>query len=150
MSLTDVSEKINAVMNKQPAPQQSAPSTVFLSHAHADAEEIRQLGFVLRSFGFPPWWSAQIRAGKHFRSEIMARLLGSFAVIVLWTPASIDSEWVISEADRGMKRGVLVPLRSRAINESDIPPPFDTLHTLTSDDISGMVDALRHLKEPHA
>lgn len=147
MSLTDVSEKINAAMNKRPAPQHVAPSTIFLSHAHADAEAVRQLDFVLRSFGFTSWWSALLQPGDSYRYEIVRRLSAAFAVIVLWTPTSIHSQWVVSEAARGLDRGVLVPVRSSSVDESDIPPPFDTLHTLTSDNISGLVNTLEALRD---
>lgn len=146
MSLTVVSEKINAAMNRRPAPQHITPSTVFLSHSHADAEAVRQLDFVLRKFGFTSWWSALLQPGDSYRNEIVQRLSTAFAVIVLWTPTSIHSQWVVSEAARGLDRGVLVPVRASNVDEGDIPPPFDTLHTLTSDNIAGLVDTLEVLK----
>ncbi len=67
------------------------------------------------------------------------------AVVVLWSAASVRSAWVEAEATRAFEQGKLVPLRFSNLHPNDIPPPFNTLHTLLLDDQAGLIQALERL-----
>src|SRR5262249_27749496 len=51
------------------------------------------------------------------------------AVIVIWTDASIKSDWVRSEAGRAQADRKLIPVKLEHLTYKDLPPPFDVLHT---------------------
>ncbi len=146
MSLSEVSAKINAAVNAQPVRRLREQPFVFLSHAHGDEREVARLAELVESLGHVPWSSRQMPAGADFRVMIRNRLQEAFAVVVLWTPASVTSEWVVSEANRARARSILVPMFAvPGLTEADLPPPFDTLHTLAHDDVAGLAAALGRL-----
>ncbi len=58
----------------------------------------------------------------------MAELSRAQAAIVIWTPDSVRSDWVYSEASRARARRMLIPVRDEKVTLEDIPPPFDALH----------------------
>jgi hypothetical protein len=59
----------------------------------------------------------------------MTELGRARAVIVIWTDASIKSDWVRSEAGRAQADRKLIPVKLPHLNYKDLPPPFDVLHT---------------------
>lgn len=83
---------------------------VFVSYASEDRETVRALVTDLEANGFSVWWDRSIGAGAAFDREIERALDASSAVLVLWSPASIESDWVRAEAYEGLNRGVLVPV----------------------------------------
>lgn len=111
----------------------------FVSYASADAERAQALATALERAGFSVWWDRHLLAGQRFQQEIQDQLAAAAAVVVLWTPTSVRSEWVYSEARRGHQRGALVQVRTREVGIDDLPAPFDALHCPDADD----GDALR-------
>ena len=81
---------------------------VFLSYAQEDRTRARKLADALRELGWDVWWDAHVYVGTRFRSEITRQLQAAKCVVVLWSQASIESDWVIDEAQDGKDRGVLV------------------------------------------
>ena len=59
----------------------------------------------------------------------MTELGRARAVIVIWTDASIKSDWVRSEAGRAQADRKLIPVKLEHLGYKDLPPPFDVLHT---------------------
>jgi TIR domain len=59
----------------------------------------------------------------------LRELTQAHAVIVIWSSASVKSDWVRSEATRAHSRGVLIPVRAEDLRIEEIPAPFDVLHT---------------------
>jgi len=57
------------------------------------------------------WWDPEIAPGQEFDRQIAAELSLARAVLVVWTPGSVESSWVRGEA---RDRGILVPVRARA------------------------------------
>jgi hypothetical protein len=91
---------------------------VFLSYAQEDRTAARKLADALRELGWDVWWDAQVYVGARFRAEITSQLQSAKCVVVLWSQASIESDWVIDEAEEGKKRGVLV----QALIDAAQPP----------------------------
>jgi adenylate cyclase len=83
---------------------------VFLSYASEDIERARELADALQATGHEVWWDHQIHGGSRFAEEIDKALAESTAVVVLWSPASIGSTWVLDEAAEGRDAGKLVPV----------------------------------------
>ncbi len=88
----------------------AAPPDIFVSYSAADRERIRPLVQSLEQAGFNVWWDTRIAPGAGFDAEIQAAIDAARCVVVFWTENSVSSEWVITEADEGLERGVLVPV----------------------------------------
>ena len=89
------------------------------------------LAAFLEAQGYSVWWDADLEGGDKYRATITAELSKARAVVVIWTKNSVGSDWVQSEAGRGLNERKLIPVRSAGVEYKDIPPPFDNVHTLT-------------------
>ena len=83
---------------------------IFLSYAREDADSARQLANAVGGAGHEVWWDEHIHGGSRFTSAIDQALKNAEAVIVLWSPASVESAWVQDEAAEGRDSGRLVPV----------------------------------------
>ena len=77
------------------------PSTAFLSYARADQVEVARLASALEAAGLTLWWDQLIEGGAAFAKSIESALDGCDAVIVVWSKASVASDWVLDEAGQG-------------------------------------------------
>lgn len=71
---------------------------VFLSYAHSDQTAAEQIIAGLETEGFSVWWDHTIPPGQTWDTTIARRLTEAKAVVVLWSEASVGSEWVKEEA----------------------------------------------------
>lgn len=102
---------------------------IFISYSKSHRSLTEELATELEAEGYSVWWDTSLVAGESFREVIVAELAQTRAAIVIWSSASVKSSWVISEATRAQKRGILIPVRAGDLDPDDIPPPFDVLHT---------------------
>jgi ABC-type transport system substrate-binding protein len=92
--------------------------TVFVSHAHADNELVDPFVSALRARGVDVWYDrSNLEAGHFLSEEIQQELQNRTALVLMLTPASIESYWVQTElnafrdlAARDRER-VIVPVR---------------------------------------
>jgi hypothetical protein len=91
---------------------------VFLSYSREDLATARQVAERLREEGWSVFWDRLIPVGKTWDSLIDNRLSSASCVVVLWSSASVASDWVRAEAAAGAERGVLAP----AIIDATPPP----------------------------
>jgi hypothetical protein len=92
---------------------------LFISYARVDREPVERLAAALSAAGHQVWWDAALEGGHHFAAEIERELNAADAVIVVWSPASVTSNWVLDEAMHGRDRGCLIPVRF-----DETPPPL--------------------------
>jgi adenylate cyclase len=104
---------------------------IFVSYARADKARVAPLVAALEAQGWSVWWDPEITPGQEFDSQIAAALDAARAVVVVWTPTSVDSRWVRGEAREAADRGVLAPVRFEAAR---LPIDFRALHTTDLDD----------------
>jgi hypothetical protein len=64
---------------------------------------------------------------------------------VLWTPHSILSDWVISEAEHAALHNILIPIRVPDLDPAKIPKPFAQRQTELLDNRGAIVAALKRL-----
>jgi TIR domain len=102
---------------------------IFISYAKADQPLALKLAAMLEAKGWKVWWDTSLIPGDDFRNEIMTELGRARAVVVIWTDASIKSDWVRSEAGRAQADRKLIPVKLTHLTYKDLPPPFDVLHT---------------------
>lgn len=72
------------------------------------------------------WWDAELTTGERFNKEIREAIDDSRCLVVLWSPHSVESDWVLAEAEVARERGILVPV---IIGDCQIPMPFGPLHS---------------------
>jgi hypothetical protein len=83
---------------------------IFLSYASADRERIRPLVKKLEEHGWSVWWDRKIPPGKTWHQVIQQAIDDAKCVVVVWSQQSIQSDWVITEAEEGKERHNLIPV----------------------------------------
>jgi len=83
---------------------------VFISYANPDRERAREIANALSARGWSVWWDRNIKAGQAFDEVIERELETARNIVVLWSEASIASEWVKNEAAVAAQRRVLIPV----------------------------------------
>ena len=83
---------------------------IFISYARADRPRAERLAQALERTGWSVWWDREIPPGRSFDEVIEEALSQARCVIVLWSDASIRSEWVKTEASEAAQRRILVPI----------------------------------------
>lgn len=101
---------------------------VFISYAREDRDLAARLAAALEARGHSVWWDRYIQVGHTFDEVIERELDGARCVIVLWSAASIASEWVRNEAAHALERQVLLPVRI-----ADVRPPLEFRRRQTVD-----------------
>jgi len=96
-------------------------SDIFISYASADRDKAERIAKVLNSRGWTVWWDRTIPPGKTFDEVIEDAIDSTACIVVLWSAASVTSDWVKTEASEGSRRKVLVPI---LIDEVKIPLEF--------------------------
>ena len=100
---------------------------VFLSYAREDEGAAKQLAECIGAAGHDVWWDRHIQGGSRFSTEIDRELKSAEAVVVLWSPDSVESAWVQDEAAEGRDTNRLVPV---SLNGSRPPLGFRQFHTV--------------------
>ena len=108
---------------------------VFVSYSSSDRTRALDVARALEALGWKVWIDSwRLLGGQAYRGVIEKELAGVGVVVVLWSGASRESDWVRAEASKGREREVLVP----ALIERVQPPmPFNELHTLDLADWDG-------------
>jgi TIR domain len=103
---------------------------IFINYSKADHPLALKLSAFLEAEGWSVWWDKSLGAADLYRDEIMKQLAAAArAVITIWTPNSIKSDWVRAEAGAAKKDGKLIPVKTSDVAYGDIPLPFGKMHT---------------------
>lgn len=100
---------------------------VFISYKKEDASQLRRIDEALRSQGFSVFWDDQLTPDKAWDARLEAELASARSVLVLWSPRSIQSDWVRTEAHYGLDHRKLVPV---LIEACEPPLAFRLLQTI--------------------
>ncbi len=111
---------------------------IFISYARADRPLVEKLAGVLENAGHSVWWDRHIRGGAAFAKDIESQLQKADAIVVAWSAAANESDWVKDEAVFGRDKGVLIPIR---LDASEAPLGFRQYQTLEFDRWRGDADA---------
>ncbi len=82
---------------------------IFISYANSDCELAQALAEILARHGWKVWWDRNIPPGKNFHEVIEQALVDARCVLVLWSEASLASQWVQNEAYEAVERNILIP-----------------------------------------
>ena len=97
---------------------------IFISYSSPDRAKAKALAEAIQQQGWSVWWDRKIPFGKSFDQVIEQELEAARCVVVVWTNASIASDWVKTEAAEGARRHVLLPV---FMDEVKIPLEFRRL-----------------------
>ncbi|WP_309661093.1 TIR domain-containing protein [Sphingomonas sp.] len=117
-------------------------ANVFLSYAREDEAAAKQLAEGIGGAGHEVWWDRHIQGGSRFSTEIDRALKSAEAVVVLWSPASVESAWVQDEAAEGRDSGRLVPV---SLAGTRPPLGFRQFHTVELGKFNGAAGELNDL-----
>ena len=87
-----------------------AAPDIFFSYAREDEARVAPVVAALEARGWSVFWDRRIPAGQTWRSHIGRALDQARCVVVAWSEHSINSKWVLEEAEEGMEREILVPV----------------------------------------
>lgn len=83
---------------------------IFISYSNKDVEYTRALVDLLSGRGLDLFWDHHLLPGPKYREILAQELDRAKCVIVLWSEASVKSEWVADEAEEGKKGDRLVSI----------------------------------------
>ncbi|MCB1889850.1 MAG: toll/interleukin-1 receptor domain-containing protein [Rhodocyclaceae bacterium] len=122
-------------------------SDVFLSYARENQIAAEALAKALEAEDLSVWWDRHIVAGFTFDDVIEDELDSAGSVIVLWSEASVGSEWVRCEASAAAERGVLIPV---SLDGQRPPLEFRRKQTVSLTDWAGERDHPGFVQVLHA
>ncbi|HUO11469.1 MAG TPA: AAA family ATPase [Caulobacteraceae bacterium] len=112
---------------------------VFVSYSSQDRERVIPLVEAIEQRGWSVWWDRKIDVGTAFDREIETAIDQAKCIVVVWSDASVGSDWVRSEANEGLTRGILVPV---AIDQVRPPLAFRLTQTINLTPFSASIEAL--------
>ena len=115
---------------------------VFISYSQQTPEFTTALAEQLRSRGLEVWWDTDLASGQRFSDVIRQQLEEVDAVVVIWTPESVKSKYVLMEAGIAYAWDKLVTVRAANLPIADLPGPFADFQTGIVTDFEGIMKAL--------
>lgn len=100
---------------------------VFISYNREDAVIARIYADALTGAGLTVWWDATLRSGEDYDAVTENSLRTAKAVVVLWSPRSVNSRWVRAEATIADRGHTLMPVM---IEPCDRPVMFELKQTV--------------------
>lgn len=97
---------------------------VFVSYARSTVKLARAAADALRMAGYSVWIDDQLPSHTAYADVIAEQLEAARAVLVLWSPDAVASQWVRSEANRGRAQRKLIQVMAERVR---LPMPFDQL-----------------------
>lgn len=111
---------------------------VFISYKREERAKVEALVAALQRLGLDVWYDYEIVSGDQFERVIDQKLKAAKAVVVCWSKAAVESEWVQAEAD---KARAAEKFASVALETCELPMPYNVLHWA---DLTTWSGALRH------
>ncbi len=96
-------------------------SDVFISYARQEESRVEQLINALETSGYSVWLDRQVTAGARYATEIEKALDEAKCVLVLWSSASVKSDWVLDEAAYARDEGKLIQV---LLDDVELPVGF--------------------------
>jgi TolB-like protein len=84
---------------------------VFLSYNREDQPVAKRFAEAFEAAGLSVWWDVTLRSGDAYDAVTEEALRTAKAVVVLWSPRSVNSRWVRAEASIADENRTLVPVK---------------------------------------
>ncbi|MBL0355119.1 MAG: SUMF1/EgtB/PvdO family nonheme iron enzyme [Dechloromonas sp.] len=101
-------------------------SDIFICYSRSDRVLADQLVQRLRSAGWSVFLDVQTRVGERWHKTIEREMQAARTFVALWSKRSVDSDYVLEEADYGKRKGILLPA---FIERVDFPYGFSRIQT---------------------
>jgi len=101
-------------------------SDIFICYSRSDRALADQLVQRLRAAGWSVFIDVQTRVGERWDKAIQREMHAARAFVALWSERSIESDYVLEEAEYGKRKGILVPA---FIERVDFPYGFSRIQT---------------------
>jgi TIR domain/Right handed beta helix region len=98
---------------------------VFVSYKKEERAKVEAVVRALQALGLTVWYDYELVAGDQFHAKINDQIGRAKAVVVCWSKAAIESEWVQAEADRARAANKFV---SVMVEPCEIPLPYNVSH----------------------
>lgn len=134
---------------------------MFLSYSRQDLQLARRLRTDLEALGVSLWSDDDISPGDSWGPVIEDQLTKAVAVIVLLTPNSLRSRWVVEEWRGGLARDrSIIPVLADGLTFADLPSDLSNIQGISLDDdyegalrwlaaaLSGLMDARQPVQLP--
>jgi hypothetical protein len=135
----DANREMELIVGPPPAYR----NDVFVSYSKTEPEITKGIVAALVNEGYKVWWDTNLVSGDEFSDVIRRELVGSKAVVVVWTATSIKSKWVRAEAQMADFDDKLVPVRPSALDPRSIPLPFNVHHCELIEDHDALIKAIQ-------
>lgn len=99
---------------------------VFISYSHRDQPIAHRLAEHMESRGLRVWWDDELSPAADFPNVLRAMIDASRVVAVLWSPNSVQSTYVHSEALSARSRKTYFGAMLEP--ELELPMPFNAIH----------------------
>ena len=119
---------------------------VFISYSQQRRDLTKNLASALQKSGYEVWWDESLKGGQRFDDEIRHELDKAGAVIVIWTPESVTSRYVLMEAGIAYGWSKLITSHAPEFDMRLIPSPFIGLNSVLVTDRQKVRSALDALK----
>ena len=100
---------------------------VVVSYKSDERAAVAFIVTMLQAAGFDVWWDKKLEAGSSYDTSIVSQISQAKCVLVVWSHASVRSDWVRGEASLALQQEKFVPVR---LDDVQLPPPFSMKHTL--------------------
>lgn len=110
---------------------------VFVSYARSSARQARHVAEALRGLGYSVWIDDELPAHRTYSRVIEEQMTAAKAAVVIWSADAVQSQWVLSEANRAREDRKLVQV---ATDKTRLPMPFDTIQCADLGDWQGDLD----------
>jgi formylglycine-generating enzyme required for sulfatase activity len=83
---------------------------IFISYKKEDFTSAEGVATALRGEGFSVWWDDGLTPKAAWDATLEREIAAATSVVVLWSPRSVSSEWVRTEAHYAQDKAKLVPV----------------------------------------
>lgn len=123
-------------------------SDVFISYSQLQPEPTEGLASDLGGQGYNYWYDTRLLPKDKFWRVIMKRITDAKAVIVIWSPPAIDSDFVYAEAKLAHEQNKLICVRTAEVASAQVPIPFNIYNVTPVADRARIYGALQALGVP--
>jgi TolB-like protein/tetratricopeptide (TPR) repeat protein len=110
---------------------------VFISYAREDEARALSVARAVIAAGYEAWWDTHLPVHRVYSTVIEENLAAAKAVLVLWSEAAVQSDWVRAEAEVARAAKKLVQV---ALDDALPPLPFNQFQCADLADWSGAAD----------
>jgi WD40 repeat protein len=118
---------------------------IFISYSQGSPEATQDLAVDLASKGYTVWFDSRLLPMDVFWKVIRDEIRAAKAVVVIWSPRAVESEWVYAEAKMAHEMKKLICVRTPDVAAFDVPMPFNGMNVAPVGERAKIYEALTKL-----